>query len=175
MAVHNLRVHGSAVGTALRVVATVLVGAYLVCAVPRAADISLFMLRLPARAAGESLTAARARLFGKEYTGAIEEIRRRVSAGEPYALVAGDGQESGGAYWVRYDLAPRRAVFLGRLERLRDAAGLGRALPVAVRQVVVAYAGRPPRLVERRRFLLEITLGGGGAAGPIGTDGRHAR
>lgn len=156
-------------------VATVLVGAYLVCAVPRAADISLFMLRLPARAAGESLTAARARLFGEEYTRAIEEVRRRIPVGEPYALVAGDGQESGGAYWVRYDLAPRRAVFLGRLNGLRDAAVLGCALPVEIRQVVVAYAGRPPRLVERRRFLQEIARGGGAATGAAGTDGVHAR
>ena len=63
----------------------------------------------------------------------------------------------GGTYWVRYDLAPRRAVYLGRLNELTSAMQVRRRLTVNLRHVVVAFGnGKPPRLYDRYRFLQEI-------------------
>lgn len=148
-----------AVRLLLDAVAIVLFGAYLVAAVPLAIRRAVNMLRTDAQAAGESLTAARARWFGDSYTRAIEEIRRVLPADRAYLLVDGGRPQDGDSYWVRYDLAPRPAIFAGQLALL-DAASLRRAIDGAdlrglhdLRQVVVAYGpGVPPRLVDLSSF-----------------------
>ncbi len=142
-------------GWVVHLAATVLVAAYFWTALPRAADVAGFMLRLPGRTAGESLEAARARLFGGEYARAVELIRRQVPVEQAYGLVAGDSAQGGGVLWVRYDLAPRRAVYLGELARLTRAGAEGAraALGDDVQTVVVAYAGRAPRFYRRDDFL----------------------
>jgi hypothetical protein len=110
--------------------------------------------------AHESLAEARGRVYGEAYTRAIDQIRRDLPAGEGYLLVEGGDPGTGGAYWVRYDLAPRRAVFLGRLDELTSGARVRRRLEANLRHVVVAFdAGEPPRLYDRYRFLQEIERG----------------
>lgn len=105
----------------------------------------------------ESLAAARARVYGEEYTRAIDQIRAALPADEAYLLVEGGSPGSGGAYWVRYDLAPRPAAFVGQLQDLTGGARLRRRLSANLRHVVVAFnAGEPPRLYERYRFVEEI-------------------
>jgi hypothetical protein len=182
-----------------------LVAVYLASTVPAALRVSLFMLRLPARAAQESLPAARARLFGEDYTRAVDAIRRQLPMDRPYALAtsaaaadgggaatpasgapgasgandandasgagaaspasgAGDVDDGGAGFWVRYDLAPRRAVFIGRLDQLRDAASLRRELDADLQQVVVATAGQPPRLYDREGFFKDVARRSAGAA-----------
>jgi hypothetical protein len=142
---------------ALDVLAIGLLGFFLVAAVPQAMLRALGMLRLAKQAARESDGEARARVYGEAYTRAIDEIRRAIPAGGGYLLVEGGRPQDGGAYWVRYDLAPRRAVYLGLLGELTDARRLRKRIGANLRQVVVAYGpGLPPRLYERYRFVNEI-------------------
>jgi hypothetical protein len=105
----------------------------------------------------ESLAEARARVHGEDYTRAIDQIRREVPPGDAYLLVVDGEPKSGCTYWVRYDLAPRRALYLGRLDELTSGAQVRRRLTANLRHVVVAFeTGEPPRLYERYRFLQEI-------------------
>jgi hypothetical protein len=140
-----------------------LLALYLAVAVPWAlgrAGIEVYR----AADARESLTEGRARISGESYTRAIDEIRRALPAGEGYLLVEGGSPNSGGAYWVRYDLAPRRAVYLGRLDELTSADQVRRRLTANLRHVVVTFdTGQPPQLYERYRFLREIDRRAGAA------------
>jgi hypothetical protein len=133
-----------------------LLGLFLAVAVPLAV---LRAGREVVQAAGahESLAEARARVAGVEYTRAVDQIRRELPPGDAYLLVMGGEPNSGGAYWVRYDLAPRRAVYLGRLQELTSGSQVRRRLTANLRHVVVTFdTGEPPRLYERYRFLEEI-------------------
>jgi hypothetical protein len=106
--------------------------------------------------AGESALAERSREFGAPYARKIEEIRRLIpdDPRDPddgiYGLVDGDtdGVAIGGTLWVRFDLAPRRAVFLGLRKDLPGPGELRRRLPPGVRWVVIGHNDRPPDLME---------------------------
>ena len=117
--------------------------------------------------AHETLAEARARVYGEDYSRAIDQIRGELPEDEGYLLVEGGHPGSGGAYWVRYDLAPRRAVYLGRLDELTSGERMRRRLAVNLRHVVVTFdTGESPRLYERYRFLQEIDrLGREGSRG----------
>jgi hypothetical protein len=105
--------------------------------------------------AGESALAERSREFGASYAREIEAIRRAIPQDGAYALVDGDPVELGGALWVRFDLEPRRAVFLGLRKGLPRAAELRCRIPPEVRWVVIGFAKAPPVLVDLDRFLAE--------------------
>jgi len=113
--------------------------------------------------AGESALAERSRELGAPYARKVEEIRRSIpdDPRDPddgvYGLVTGDpggetggrdGVEIGGTLWVRFDLAPRRAVYLGRRKDLPAPGELRRCLPPGVRWVVIGYNDRPPELLD---------------------------
>jgi hypothetical protein len=156
---------GSGLGRALDVLAAALFVFFLVAAVPQALARAAGMLRLARHAARETPAAARARVAGDDYSRAIDDIRRALPPTEAYLLVEGGRPQEGGAYWVRYDLAPRRALFLGRLTELTDAHRLRQRLGANLRHVVVAYGpGLPPRLYDRYRFVGEIAHRAGLAA-----------
>jgi hypothetical protein len=105
----------------------------------------------------ESPAEARSRVNGVDYARAIDQIRREIPLGEAYLLVVDGEPNSGCAYWVRYDLAPRRALYFGRLDELTSGAQVRRRLMANLRDVVVTFdTGEPPRLYERYRFLQEI-------------------
>lgn len=106
----------------------------------------------------------RVRTFGSGYVEAIEQIRRTIPADGAYLLINGHGGvEEGGPIWVKFDLAPRRAVYVGKLEDLRDADRLRRRTPRAARWVVIARgAYEPPVLVERYRFMRQLEERSGG-------------
>jgi hypothetical protein len=116
------------------------------------------MLHFAARTAGrESFDAARARFSGPAYVAAIDAIRDALPPDQPYLLVEGGRPQDGDLYWVRFDLAPRRAIYLGQLDQLTDVRRLRQRFPANVRQVIVAYGpGEPPRLLERYRFVQEV-------------------
>lgn len=133
-----------------------LLGLFLAAALPGALQ-GAWEEVVQAASAHESLAEARRRVFGESYTNAIDEIRRTLPADEGYLLVEGGSGMLGGTYWVRYDLAPRRAVYLGRLSELTSAMQVRRRLTANLRHVVVAFAsGKPPRLYDRYQFLQEI-------------------
>jgi hypothetical protein len=114
--------------------------------------------RLAVHAYGEPLEAKQARLFGTAYTGAVAAIRRTIPEDDPYLLVDA-GEDTGAVFWVRFDLAPRRALLLGKLEEIRKYPRLGKHLPRGARWVVIAYPtpGIPPAVLDRSRFLRENT------------------
>jgi len=141
---------------ALDLAAAGLLGMFLAVAVPLAV-LHAGRKVVEAAKAHESLAAARARVHGLEYTRAIDQIRRELPPDGAYLLVMGGEPNSGGAYWVRYDLAPRRAFYFGRLDDFTSSAQVRHALPANLRHVVVAFDSKvPPRLYERYRFLEEI-------------------
>jgi hypothetical protein len=148
---------GTAVGRLLDGVAAALFALFLIAAVPKTLQRATNLLRFTRHTAHETSLEGRIRFGGEDYVRAIDEIRAALAPSQPYLLVEGGRPQDGGAYWVRYDLAPRRAVFLGPLDELTDARRLRRRLAANLRQVVVAYGpGRPPRLYERYLFVAEI-------------------
>jgi hypothetical protein len=133
-----------------------LLGLYLAAALPWGLG-RAWLEVVRAASAHESPAEARRRVFGETYASAIEEIRRALPAGESYLLVEGGSGMLGDAVWVRYDLAPRRAIYLGQLNELTSGMQVRRRLVANLRHVVVAFGnGRPPRLYERYSFLQEI-------------------
>jgi hypothetical protein len=86
----------------------------------------------------ETFVEALARTRGAPYARAIENARERIPRNASYALVqVSDVQDA--RFLVRYDLAPRRAVFLGRVEELAGPAAA--SLDPEVLWVVVARLG----------------------------------
>lgn len=112
----------------------------------------------------ETTVEQRVRTFGPGYVQAIEQIRRTIPPDGAYLLITGHGEvEEGGPIWVKFDLAPRRAVYLGRLEDLDNADRVRRRMPRAARWVVIASGVYdPPVLVERFRFMKQIEERNGG-------------
>ena len=103
---------------------------------------------------GETPYQERARSYSPEYAEGIAAIRRTIPRDGAYLLVNGSPAELGGPMWVRFDLAPRRAVFLGELGKLTDPDRLRSRTPRAARWVVISNGeyGRP-LLIERSRFV----------------------
>ena len=112
---------------------------------------------------GEDTRGARVRLLGAATVAALDSIRRAIPEDGEYLLVDGGEELQAEAYWVRFELAPRRAVFLGRLSEMERTPRLSWKLPLAARWVVVAYPGGPSRLLSGREFLelLEAKRGPG--------------
>lgn len=105
--------------------------------------------------AGETPLEERYRHFGPEYSLAIEEMRRAIPPHGVYALVDADQAELGSVLWVRFDLTPRRAVYLGHLHELNRRYARERMVQ-EVRWVIVASVDKPPVLYERQEFLSRL-------------------
>ena len=99
----------------------------------------------------------RRRRYGAEYVEAIDRIRRALPRDAAYFLVDGEAEIEGGALWVRLDLAPRKAFFLGRQRELASAPERLHRLPPRPKLVVVAFRpGTPPQLFERAAFFAAV-------------------
>ena len=109
--------------------------------------------------AGETPLEERSRQHGAEYALAIEEIRRTIPRHGVYALVDADPVMEGSVFWVRFDLAPRRAIYLGFLHELREPRTVRQRLIREARWIVVASVRRPPVLYERSEFLSKVREG----------------
>jgi len=95
---------------------------------------------------GESSEAAVRRIQGDAYVDAVEGIARIVPRDGAYFLVDAGPYRKGAAYWARFDLAPRKALFLGRPDDPVDRAALAERLAVAPDlPVVVAPRQHPDR------------------------------
>jgi hypothetical protein len=106
--------------------------------------------------AGETPLEERYRHFGPEYALAIEEMRRTIPPHAVYALVDADEAEEGSVLWVRFDLMPRRAVYLGHLHELENRRMVRERLIQEARWVIVASVRKPPVLYERQVFLNKL-------------------
>jgi hypothetical protein len=115
--------------------------------IPTALALSVERLRAASVARKEGAEAALARLRGKEYAAAIAWIRESIPADGVYLLFA---ETDGADMIVRYELAPRRAVF-GGLRRDAPAFLSTEALARLPRWAVIADFDDPwPRLVATR-------------------------
>lgn len=140
----------------LSTLALALFAVFLANSVFQAARTSASTGRLLFQARGETPHQERIRAYGPEYTRAIEEIRRKIPEDGAYILISGVSESEGAPYWVKYDLAPRRAAYLGELRLLQPVDRLRNRMPRAARWVVIAYGSyRPPVLIERYKFVQE--------------------
>jgi hypothetical protein len=131
---------------------------FLATAVPPAIQQSGGRVLWGASLAGEDPQAARRRFLGEPWARAIDEIRQVIPPDGEYLLASAEGAED--TYWIRFELAPRRALFLGRWSRLPA----GALLPPGPRWVVVAFEEpRPPLLLTREEFLRRVDRSRGGS------------
>lgn len=150
-------------GSVFRAVALGLLGLFLVTSLPPAVFHMGARVVQAAAQAGEDSAGAWRRIQGDAYVDAIEQIRRTLPRNGEYLLVNGAAEWQGGPYWVRFDLAPRRARYLGLLSELAPrGGGLAERLPAGPGWVVIAFPDRqPPLLIEREAFLRQLELLGG--------------
>jgi len=147
-------------GSVFRALTLGLLVVFFVAALPQAAVHVAERAGETVRRWNEPPEAARRRLLGEPCAAAIERIRRAVPPGGEYLLIEGAPPWEGGSYWVRFELAPRRARFLGPLSEL----AVSRRLPPQGSLVVIAFGdGDPPLMMDREAFLRELDrIHGGG-------------
>lgn len=136
--------------------AMALLAAHVAIGVPMALARSVRRLAEHAPHVGEDPLEARRRHFGAAWVDGIEEIRRRIPEDGAYVLVDAQPVEQGAHYWARHDLAPRRALYLGRAGELPVSRRLRDSIPRRIRwAVVVTAADQPPRLLPVRELIAE--------------------
>ncbi|HSS77269.1 MAG TPA: hypothetical protein VLV54_11050 [Thermoanaerobaculia bacterium] len=139
-------------GSVLRALALVLLAVSLLAALPLAA------LRVARRIgevvllAGEDSRGAHARVLGAAAADALDSIRRTIPPNGEFILLDGGAEWQGATYWVRFELAPRRARFAGRLSEISQP-GQKWSLPAGPRWVVIAFPHDPAVLLDRDDFL----------------------
>ena len=150
--------------SSLATLALVLLAAHLAVSIPRALRRSTWEVRNLIATRHETPFEKRVRSFGPGYALAIEQIRRTIPPDGAYLLFNGHpGFEEGGPLWVKFDLAPRRAVYLGKLDEIGNADRLRRRMPRAARWVVIAHGPYdPPVLVDRHAFVRQLEERTGG-------------
>ena len=132
---------------ALPAAGLVAVGAYLLWNVPSALVASWTRFAAAGRGSRDDAQAALARLRGPAYAAAIQSIRERLPANGEYLLLAGT---LGTDKVVRFDLAPRRAIFGGSPKDVASNVTPGK-LPTLPKWTVIPSLDPPgPRLVETR-------------------------
>jgi hypothetical protein len=143
-------------GSVLRAMALALLAVSLLAALP------LTALRVARRIgevvplAGEDSRGAHARVLGAAAADALDAIRRTIPPNGDYLLLDGGAEWQGATYWVRFELAPRRARYAGLLSEtsgLSGASGPRRSLPAGPRWVVIAFPHDPAVLLDRDDFL----------------------
>ncbi|HEV7507683.1 MAG TPA: hypothetical protein VGS07_22555 [Thermoanaerobaculia bacterium] len=136
-------------GSVFQVLVLALFATSLLVALEQAAKRSRVRIVLAASHLGEDSRQARRRVLGARWVAAEEEIARAVPVDGEYLLVDGGEERDGATLFLRYQLAPRRARFAGRLSEVADPPRWAASLPSGARWVVVAYSSRPPVLVGR--------------------------
>ncbi len=96
--------------------------------------------------------ASLARLRGPEYVAAIGRIREQLPADSEYLLLVGSG---GADVFVRFDLAPRRAIFGGEPKDVAYNVTPEKLLTLPEWAVIPRLDGPGPQLV-RTRLLAEM-------------------
>jgi len=102
--------------------------------------------------AGEDSRVAHARVLGAAAADALDSIRRTIPPNGEFLLLDGGAEWQGATYWVRFELAPRRARYAGRLSEIAEA-GKNWSLPAGPRWVVIAFPHDPTILLDRDDFL----------------------
>ena len=141
-----MRIRASALSRrALPAAGLLAVGTFLVLRIPAALLSSAERLAAAASASRDDAGAALVRQRGAEYAAAIARIREVLPEDAEYLLL-----ETPAHMIVRFDLAPRRAVFGGRPAEIGAFVTPGR-LPSLPKWTVIPSLEAPgPRLVETR-------------------------
>ncbi|HEV7509902.1 MAG TPA: hypothetical protein VGS07_33830 [Thermoanaerobaculia bacterium] len=146
-------------GSVFRAVALALLAVSLLAAVP------LTVLRTGRRIlevvqlAGENARSAHARVLGAAAADALDSIRRTIPPGGDYLLLDGGSEWQGATYWVRFELAPRRPRYVGRLSEMPGSFQQLRqtlSQPTGPRWVVVAFPHDPAVLLDRGELLRRL-------------------
>ena len=138
----------------LRILALGLFALFLAVSLPLAALRAGKRILQAVGVAGEGTAAARRRVLGERWVEAVEALRRTVPADGSFFLVDASEESEGGAYWVRFELAPRRPLYLGNLTELPPPERLAPVLAAGPAIVIVALRDRePPLLYDRGSFL----------------------
>ncbi|HEV7785745.1 MAG TPA: hypothetical protein VGQ28_10445 [Thermoanaerobaculia bacterium] len=146
-------------GSVLRAVALALLAVSLLAAIPMATlrvERRIFQV---VQLAGENARGAHARVLGAAAADALDSIRRTIPPGGEYLLLDGGAEEQAATFWVRFELAPRRARYVGRLNEMPGVLGsfqqLRQALsrPGGPRWVVIAFPRDPAVLLDRGELL----------------------
>lgn len=145
-----------------RRIAVSLAAIYLVAALPAASQRAWVALRNLIALRGESFDQSRIRAFGADYTAGIEAARAAIPFDSEYLLFDGGTVEEGALNWVRYDLAPRRAVSGGRVARLGRPERVREKLRRAPALVVVARPGVAPLVMTHEEFFAWLESGAAG-------------
>ncbi len=143
-------------GSVFRAVTLGLLGLFLLTAFLAVAAHTGVRLSQAVALVGEDSAGARRRAQGEAYMDAVEQIRRTIPRDGEYLLVDGGEERQWAPYWVRFDLAPRRARLLGSLRDLPSLVRLAERLPASSRWVVIAFYGQPPVLISREDFLRRL-------------------
>lgn len=150
-------------GSVLRAVALGVFALSIAFAIPPAVSRTARWVRQASAVAGDGVATVRRRYLGAPWVSAIDDIRRAIPRDGEYLMVNGGTAWGGGPYWVRFDLAPRRARFLGLWSELPSSAQLRGRLPRGPRYVVIAFREpQPPILMEREEFLRVLDRSHGG-------------
>ena len=145
----------SLAGSVFRTVALALFAAALLVALPEMAVVSGKRIAQAVAKRGEDSRQARRRFLGPAWVAAVDEIRQAIPPGGEYLLVDGGEERQGAALFVRYELAPRRPRFLGRLAEVKEPSRWATKYPPGSpgpRWVVIAYPDQPAVLVDRADF-----------------------
>jgi hypothetical protein len=139
-----------------------IVALYAAAALPAALTRSGAALRDSVLRRGESRNAARQRVLGADYAAGIETARAAIPRDGDYLLFDAGELEQGAANWVRYDLAPRRAVRGGPVARLGRSERVRERLRRAPEICVVARPGAGALIMRREEFLSWLAGGADG-------------
>jgi hypothetical protein len=147
-------------GSVLRAVALALLAVSLLAALPLTVlRVGRRLLEVP-QLAGEDARGAHARVLGAAAASALDSIRRTIPPGGDYLLLDGGAEWQGATYWVRFELAPRRARYVGRLSEMSSSSEreLRRSLslPGGPRWVVIALPHDPAVLIDRGDLLRRL-------------------
>ena len=146
-------------GSVLRAVALALLAVSMLAALPLAALRVSRRLAEVVPLAGENARGAHVRRLGAAAADALDSIRRAIPPGGDYLLLDGGEEWQGATYWVRFELAPRRARYVGRLNEMSGQTGPPTELrqtlsrPDGPRWVVVAFPRDPALLLDRADLL----------------------
>ena len=131
--------------------APVAIGAFVAAAMPRTLSLSWESFAEAWRARGESAADACRRVRGMDYWNGIEAIRKEIPPDGTFLLAW--TSDEGTDVFTRFDLAPRRAAFLGRLLRGSQGWVAPSRPPDAPLWVVIANPlGQAPRLLGTDAF-----------------------
>jgi hypothetical protein len=121
---------------------------FLAARLPGAFDASRRRIKNAGRERTLGADEALATLRGQDYVAAIRRIRAELPEDSEYLLLG--GTQEGADVFVRFDLAPRRAIFGGAIADIPRNVTLSRLHALPAWTVVPRLDGPGPRLVSTR-------------------------